>query len=255
MRLSIDLAWLLTTALVALRLGVTFALTPVLAFGALPARFRVLLVVALAALMVSATGARAPLGPLDVAGFAGMAAGEALLGALLAFGILAAFAAFQIAGRVIDLQLGFGAATLIDPGTRGHAPLLGTLVWMTAVAAFFAVDGHHALLRAFAVSLETVPPGAALRGLSLAPAIGQFGLMFAFALALAAPVMFVLLLVDAALAVMARTMPQMNMFFLSLPLKVLVGLLALSLSITHAGPLVRRTFESILAMWEGVLTR
>src|SRR5262252_2115767 len=73
----------------------------------------------------------------DVAAFAGMAAAEALLGALLAFGVLTAFAAFQLAGRLLDLQLGFGVATLIDPATRGHAPLLGTLLSMAGVALFF----------------------------------------------------------------------------------------------------------------------
>jgi flagellar biosynthetic protein FliR len=70
-----------------------------------------------------------------------------------------------------------------------------------------------------------------------------------------APVVFVLLLVDTVVAVMARTMPQMNIFLLSLPLKILVGLLTLALSVLHLGPVARRCFESIFDMWEGVLTR
>jgi flagellar biosynthetic protein FliR len=255
MRLSADVAALLTTLLVALRLGVALVLTPVLAFGAVPTRFRVILVVGFAGLLVAVTGTRAAGGTIDVVGFAGMAASEAVLGALLGFGILAAFAAFQLAGRVIDLQLGFGVVTLIDPATRGHAPLLGTLLWMTAVAVFFAIDGHHALLRAFALSLEALPPGTALREGAIAPVVAQFGLMFSFALAIAAPVIFTLLLVDTVVAVMARTMPQMNIFFVSLPLKVLVGLLTLALAVVHAGPVARRCFESIFTMWEGVLTR
>src|ERR1041384_976467 len=196
MRISTDIAWLLTTALVALRLGVALLVTPLLAFGGVPARFRAILVLSLAALLVSATGAR-PAGEVhDVAAFAGMAASETVLGALLAFGVLAAFAAFQLAGRLLDLQLGFGVATLIDPATRGHAPLLGTLLWMAAVALFFATDGHHALLRAFALSLQSAPPGRPLGELELVPLLAQFGLMFSFALAIAAPVVIVLLLVD-----------------------------------------------------------
>jgi len=255
MRISTDIAWLLTTALVALRLGVALLVTPLLAFGGVPARFRAILVLSLAALLVSATGAR-PAGDVhDVAAFAGMAASETVLGALLAFGVLAAFAAFQLAGRLLDLQLGFGVATLIDPATRGHAPLLGTLLWMAAVALFFATDGHHALLRAFALSLQSAPPGRPLGELELVPLLAQFGLMFSFALAIAAPVVIVLLLVDTVVAVMARTMPQMNIFFISLPLKILVGLLVLALSVTHVGPIARRCFESIFAMWESVLTR
>jgi flagellar biosynthetic protein FliR len=255
MRISLDIGWLLTTVLIALRLGVALVLTPVLAFGSVPRRFRVIFVFSLAALLAAATGTRAAPGAQDVAGFAGMAATEAILGALLAFGILTAFAAFQLAGRLLDLQLGFGVATLIDPATRGHAPLLGTLLWMTGVAVFFAIDGHHALIGAFALSLQAVPPGSAPGEIALVPVVAQFGLMFSFALAIAAPVMFVLLLVDTVVAVMARTMPQMNIFFVSLPLKTVVGLLALALSVTYLGPVARRCFATILDMWEGVLIR
>src|SRR6266446_1362185 len=249
MRVSLDIASLLTTVLIALRLGVALVLTPVLAFGSVPRRFRVLFVFGLAALLAAATGTRAASGAQDVAGFAGMAATEAMLGALLAFGILTAFAALQLAGRLIDLQLGFGVATLIDPATRGHAPLLGTLLWMVAVVVFFAIDGHHALIRALALSLQSVPPGTPLPDLELAPVVGQFGAMFTFAMAIAAPVVLVLLLVDAVVAVMARTMPQMNIFFLSLPLKILVGLLTLALSVVYLGPVAQRCFETIFDMW------
>ncbi len=254
MRLSIDITWLLTTVLVALRFGVALALTPILAFGTLPPAFRVLFVFALAALLGAGMGVSAARDVQDIAGFAGMAVGEALLGALLAFGILAAFGAFQLAGRLLDLQLGFGVATLIDPATRGHAPLLGTLLWMVAVVVFFAIDGHHALIRALALSLQSVPPGTPLPDLELAPVVGQFGAMFTFAMAIAAPVVLVLLLVDAVVAVMARTMPQMNIFFLSLPLKILVGLLTLALSVVYLGPVAQRCFETIFDMWATVLT-
>ena len=77
--------------------------------------------------------------------------------------------------------------------------------------------------------------------------------MFTFAMAIAAPVVLVLLLVDAVVAVMARTMPQMNIFFLSLPLKILVGLLTLALSVVYLGPVARRCFETIFDMWASVL--
>src|SRR5258708_36744576 len=95
MGVSADIRWLLTTVLVALRFGVALALTPILAFGALPAAFRVLFVFALAALLGAGMGVSAAGDVQDIAGLAGMAAGEALLGALRAFGILAALRALQ----------------------------------------------------------------------------------------------------------------------------------------------------------------
>ena len=78
-------------------------------------------------------------------------------------------------------------ANLIDPVTRAQAPLIGTALNLMAVAIFFAVDGHHMLVRAVAFSLEHFPPGRSLRELNLAAVAAQFGVMFTFGLALAAP--------------------------------------------------------------------
>jgi flagellar biosynthetic protein FliR len=230
-----------------------FILTPLLTFTRTPPTFRTLLVLGLAATMIAGLGVRTTAGIEGVGGFAAAAAAEALIGALLAFGLLAIFAAFQLAGRILDLQLGFGVAALIDPNTRTTAPLLGTLLSMAAVIGFFAIDGHHLVIRGLAFSLQKLPPGTPLEAFELAPVVAHFGAMFTFAAAIAAPTMVVLLLVDIALMVTARTMPQMNVFFISLPLKILVGLATLALSVRYLGPLARRAFESIFDYWHQVL--
>jgi len=253
MNISPDLNWIAAVLLSSLRIGTVFALTPLMTFGRTPANFRVLFVVAMSALLVSGAAipiAAAPLSPGDLLV---SAAGELLLGAVLAFGLLAGFAAFQLAGRILDLQLGFGVAALIDPATRTQVPLLGTLLFMAAVITFFAVDAHHLVVRALSYSLHRIPPGTPISDIEITTIAAQFGAMFTFAVAIAAPVIFILLLVDTALAVMARTMPQMNVFFLSLPLKILVGLLTLVLSVHYVGPLARRIFESIVGYFEQVL--
>ena len=85
--------------------------------------------------------------------------GELLLGASLAFGFLVAYAATQIAGRVLDVQLGYGAAAVLNPTTQAPAPLIGTVFGMAAVAVFLAIDGHQVLIRALALSVETLSAG------------------------------------------------------------------------------------------------
>jgi len=127
------------------------------------------------------------------------------------------------------MQLGFGVAALIDPATKAQVPLLGTLLYMAAVIGFFAIDGHHLVLRALSYSLQHLPPGTPYSAINIGAAVDTIRCDVLLAVAISAPVIFLLLLVDAALAVMARSMPQMNVFFLSLPLKILVGLLALVL--------------------------
>lgn len=253
MSVTLEIAWILAVALVALRIGTIFILTPLFSFGGIPANVRVLLVMALAAIMVAAGNAQmlrmpASLGQLVLAGLS-----ELVFGALLAFGIFTAFAAFQLAGRIMDFQLGFGIATLIDPATRTQAPLLGTFLNLVAIVAFFAIDGHHLLIRGLAFSLEHTPPGTLMTDIDSGAVVAQFGGMFVYALALAAPVLFAILLIDVVLAVMARTMPQMNIFIVGLPLKIFVGLAVLAVSLNFAAPLMARVFEDLFNYWHNIM--
>jgi len=253
MNVIVDTGWVQTVMLVALRLAATLTLTPIFAVSGMSARVRVLLILALATTLVSAL-AIPPAPVLSLGDLLVAAAGELLLGALLAFGLFTAFAAFQLAGRIMDLQMGFGVAILIDPATRTQSPLLGTLLNLIAVTVFFAIDGHHLLIRGLAFSLSHLPPGTPMQEFDLGVVATQFGGMFIFAVALAAPVMIVLLMVDIAMAVLARTMPQVNIFIVSLPLKVMVGLLVLAVSMQYMGPLMSRIFEKLFLYWQQIMS-
>jgi flagellar biosynthetic protein FliR len=123
---------------------------------------------------------------------------------------------------------------------------------MAAVAVFLAMDGHHVLLRALALSVETYPPGQFAATLDLGEHLRFSSVMFTFGLALAAPVMFSLLLADIALAVMARSMPQLNVFVLSFSVKIVLGLIGLALSVQLSGATLTALFESTYRVWDGV---
>jgi flagellar biosynthetic protein FliR len=255
MLLSLEVPWLLTTLLVSLRLGAVMLMTPVFASLGMPLQVRVLLVLALSATLVSGmapglvTTAAASAGNLALA-----AANELVVGSLLAFALFAGFAAFQFAGRIMDIQMGFGVAGLLDPATRNHAPLLGMLLNLTAVLTFFLIGGHHLLLRGLAFSLERIPPGSRLTALPIGTVVEQFGAMFVYAVLLAAPVMTVILLVDIGMAMMARTMPQMNVFIIGLPLKIFVGLVVLAISLGFIGPAFARVFDGLFTGWQKIIT-
>lgn len=252
MRVLIDPAWIALIGLAAIRLGVALGFTPVLMAGHVPVRVRVLWTIGLAAVLMMGLALPKSLPPID--NFFSAALTEVLVGSLLAFGVITAFGAVLLAGRLIDLQIGFGVASLIDPTTRSAAPLLGTLLHVAAIVVFFALDGHHLLLRGLLFSFERIPPGTALPQIDGAAVIAQFGGMFVYALMLAAPVMFVLFLIDVAMAVVARTMPQVNVFIVSLPLKVLVGLATLALVVPALNDAFGRIFESMFLYWNRVLT-
>lgn len=253
MTLTVDLAWAALVLLAACRVAPLFILVPVFGSAPAPALFRALLVLVLAAAVVTAAGTEPAAPPATLPQFLAVAAGEVAIGAALAFGIAAAFAAFLFAGRLLDFQLGFGIANLVDPVTRTQAPLIGTGLQMLAVVVFFAVDGHLHLVRALALSLQQLPPGRFAGELDFALIAAQFGLLFSLGLAIAAPALFAVLLLDFGFAAMARSMPQMNVFIVSIPFKIALGLLVLALSMRYLGAAIAKTFDAVFRYWNGVL--
>jgi len=253
MSLTVDLGLIVAFWLVALRIGAVFALSPLFGFASVPANVRALYIFGLSAVLMAGLSVQPVAVSGSIGGIAVAAMSELAIGGLLAFGVFAAFAAFQLAGRIMDMQMGFGVASLIDPATRTSSPLIGTGLHLLALTVFFAVDGHHMIIRGIAFSLEKIPPGTVIPEIDSAAVIAQFGGMFAYALAIAAPVIFVLLMVDVALAIVARTMPQMNVFIVSLPLKILIGLAVLLVSLQYLNPVMHRIFENLFDFWHRVL--
>lgn len=254
MTLAVDQAWMTASVLLWVRLGALFFMTPMLSGFNGPPVVLVILSLALAALLCAGLpGVAGAHVPRSVGAFVVAAVLEAGLGILMGFGVHAAFAAFGMAGQLLDLQIGFGAGSVFDPVTRRDTPIIGAIMSSFAAVVFFTVDGHLAVMRGIAFSAAQVPPGTMLVHLRADAVVRQFGAMFSLAVALAAPVMFTLVLVEAGLAVVSRMLPQMNVYFVGLPLKLLVGLSALTFSATTMAPVMTRAFASIFKFWNTVL--
>ena len=254
MQFSFDLTWLLTVALLSVRLAIVLFASPLDAFGRVPARVRVFFTIALAVFMASLAGVSKPALPGTGIELAVMVLNEVVLGIAMALAVHLAFAAFDLAGRLIDFQSGLGAASLINPATNAAEPLFGTVLMLLATLVFFLADGHHLFLQGLVFSLQMIPPGQPLPALDLPLVMHHLGLMFGLGLVLAAPVLACLLLVDIGIAVMARTMPQMNVYFLFLPLKVFLGLALTAMTLKYLSPLFLQVFTSLFRHWEATVS-
>lgn len=165
-------------------------------------------------------------GPLLTAAVLQVAAGLALgfLGVLL-------FATFSFAGGLIDLVSGYSVAQLFDPGTSAPVSIFGQFYGVLATTLLFAIDGHLLLVRGFLTSF-TAAPLTHLSIDSLAKLLtGDLALFFVAALEIAAPLLAALFLAEAALGLLSRAAPQMNVFQLGLPVKILVTLTLAGLAI------------------------
>jgi len=244
--------WAFAVLLIAVRLATLFIAVPVFGSVPVPTRAKMILILGLAA-GFAGTVHVPTMQSLELSWLVSAVFSELIIGAAMASALFAGFGAFHFGGRLLDFQSGYGIAGLIDIATRNNAPLIGTMLSMLAVLIFFTVDGHLAMLKVLQLSFARLPIGTGITNLNIGALITYFGSCFLFGFAIVAPVVLCLFLVDIGMAFMSRTMPQMNVFVMSLGLKVLVGWVVLAMMVPFAGGLIRSVYESIFNAWDKVL--
>jgi flagellar biosynthetic protein FliR len=242
MTLEVSVSRAIAVLLLSLRIGPVFVATPPFSQTQVPARVRVCLVLALAACLAHPVAANADDGTLVVAG-----ACELLLGLTIAFAFQTAFAALSFAGRVLDVQAGYGLAMVIDPGSRIQAPMFGTILVLSAGMIFFATNGHLDLLRLVALLVDVLPPGQAQLPRDPQVFIGYFSIVMGTGFAAVAAVIITLFLIDLSIAFLSRSLPQMNALMLGLQVKTIVTLTAMALSAGLLAPVTMRLMSAALA--------
>lgn len=176
-------------------------------------------------------------GPLVLATLTQVAVGLAL-----GFVVQVLFSAVQAAGELIDLFAGFTIAATFDPFTSSTQAVFGRFYQLLAMALLFALDGHVLLVHGFLDSFAAVPSGLPDMGASAAELVDLLGLFFLSALQIAAPLLGALFLAEVSLGLLSKAAPQMNVFTLGFPMKILLtfGLFGLAV------PLLPRAVEMLV---------
>lgn len=232
--------WLALSLLLALRISPVLSFAPPFSLVRLPARFRLVFGLATAASLAAAIPSRGRAVPLDAASLIVAGAHELLLGLVFLVAFQMAFAALYLAGRTVDIQAGFGIAVLIDPTTRAQTPMVGMLFAYAAAAVFFAIDGHLDLLRVLSASVEAIPVGMWQMPGSLDRTLAFIGAAFLAAFGFAGAAIAALFAIDLAIAMLARTVPQMNALVLGFQVKIIALLLLLPICFGLGGALLLR---------------
>lgn len=222
-------------ALAMVRPGAAMLAAPATGARALPVPVRLILALGVA---LAASGRGAPVPPdAGVASLAGLLliAGEVLAGLALGLSLQLGYAAALLAGETLAAAMGLSFAGGADAAGSGGVPVVSSLFSVVAMLLFLGLDAHLLLIRALADSYVTLPPGAVPIA-DLGQAVAGFGgHMFAAALAIALPVGTATLLVQVAMALLARSAPQLNLFAVGLPAALGAGLLFLALGLPLAG--------------------
>jgi flagellar biosynthetic protein FliR len=170
---------------------------------------------------------------------------EILMGLGIGLAIRLIMAGIQMAGQVSGFQMGLAIANIMDPATSMQTPILAQAFNLMAMLIFLAIDAHHWFFHAMVESFAIIPPFQ----FGLSPSfIGYLmemgGKMFIIALKIGAPVIVALLLASVSFGLMARTVPQMNIFIVAMPLKIVVGLLFVVFSLPYLQPYLRELFDT-----------
>lgn len=166
--------------------------------------------------------------PLDLVSYSILIIKEVIVGLILGYTTILTFTAIRIAGELIDNQMGFAMASIIDPQNNSNITLIGEFMYVLQILLFLAVDGHHRLLMAISYSYNMIPvAGAVFNTTFVTATLKMFIEMFSLGVRMAAPFIVAFLICDIALGIMARTVPQLNVFILSFPLKTGLGMLTI----------------------------
>lgn len=231
----------LNTLLVSVRLLPLVVASPIVFFSRIPLTVRLLLVLVLAAVMASGISTtQDPVLSLPAL------FGEFLLGVVMAFGFHAAHAGLDMAGKLIDTQIGLNAAGVFDPGTSNVTGLIAELLALAFALLFVALDMHHALLRVFTELLAVIPPGSVSAAALNVGLVEILAKQFLLAFMLVVPVILGLWLADVAFALLSRSMPQANVYFLALPVKLGLGVFLLLLTLPLIVQRIPLLFENAL---------
>jgi flagellar biosynthetic protein FliR len=156
---------------------------------------------------------------------------ELLVGFSLGLGATLVFTGIQLAGQIVDIQMGLGMANIVDPMTSTQISVMGQYYYFIATMVFLAADGHHLLLKGMVDSFDIIPLGQAHLSVALGTKMmGFFSQVFFIAFQIGAPVIGALFITNMALGIIARTVPQMNVFIVGMPLNLAVGLLITAVS-------------------------
>lgn len=175
---------------------------------------------------------------------------EALVGLFVGLVAYMILSAIQTAGGFIDFQMGFAMANVIDPQTGAQSPLIGQYLYTIALLFLLATNGHHLLLDGIYYSYQFIPIDQIFIPFGdrsmVEFVVKAFNQSFIIALQMALPIVGSVFLVDVTIGILARTVPQLNVFVVGLPLKIIVGLVVLFIVIGVIMEAVSTLFEVLL---------
>ncbi|OAA83234.1 fused FliR family export protein/FlhB family type III secretion system protein [Clostridium ljungdahlii] len=171
---------------------------------------------------------------------------EVAAGLTLGFLTSLCFSMVRIAGNLMDMQMGFAMVSMFDPTSNSNTTLIEHLLYWFSLVIFFIVDGHHMLIKSLIQSFSVIKLGSFfLNQASINIIFKAFIEYFSIAIQIGIPIVLILLFTDLTMSLIARTVPQLNIMILGLPVKILIGFASFCFALPILLKLIENLFTAI----------
>lgn len=243
--LNIPLATFYAVMLIFLRVAAIVFSAPILDTSSIPVTFKAGLAFAVSIILAPALDTHLQVADLSLMAFVIGIISEIAVGVAIGLSVKLLFAGIQLAGQIAGFQMGIAVANVVDPITSGQTPLLSQFYNLTAMLVFLAINAHHMFFTALVESYRILPP----LSMTVTPRLVEMMMnltanMFVVAIKVGAPVIAVMLITSVGLGLVARTVPQIHIFIVAMPLKILIGLLFIGLMAPYLTAFLIELFSS-----------
>lgn len=257
MILSNPIGYLDTFLLIFVRVLGLLIVVPIFSNQNVPQMSKVALAVFTSMIVLSTSSLQAPVSSENVVAFGLAVILEFIVGYTIGFGAYVVFSILSLSGQFIDMQIGFSMVNVFDPMSQIQLTITGNLYYYMLIMITLITNAHHYFLRAFLESFTYIPLGGMVISPGLNDAlIGFMNNYFSMALRIATPIFFVMLITNVILGVLARAVPQLNMFVIGFPIKILFGLSTIFIMLTVfsrvSDELISESQKQMLKMIEGM---
>ncbi len=216
---------------------------PVLGSQSIPAQVRIALGMIFSAILIPWQPLGADIEALSMFGMATGLFSELMIGLMASMASILVFGSLQIAGEMMGIGSGFGSGRLFNPTLGETGTAVDQLFIMVGMLIFIVLDGHHAVIQAVQKSFEYYPVNSGIPFSSPEKVITLTAQLITTGIQISLPVMVAIFLADLTLGLLARVAPQVQVYFLGLPLKIGLGMIVFSLSFGIALPAMQNMFR------------
>lgn len=233
--------------LIVVRLLGFFVIMPVFSGNNVPTITRIGLSVIIAGIIISTQSVGPVVYNNSIIGYSFLIIKEIVVGLILGFSVYLIFATLYLAGQLVDFQIGFSMVSVFDPLTQIQVPITGNLYYFLVSAIMVATNAHHTIFRALFYSYKALPIGASnvLSSELMSTLMKIITSYFIISVKIALPVIGAILVLDVALGLLARTAPQINIFSVGVPIKMIVGLIIIFVTSDMFIPISQNLFQEI----------